>query len=204
MHAGIIKFAALSDHNWTGADQQDFFKLVISRHLRSADTKRNREKFTRESQLGVSSPASLRHLCHTLPVEPNFADAFDACEHIIDRLTADTHQLCANDAPDEITREIEDFLWCRAFESFAKNRCHGAGKRLHFRTERHANVCSAVFIHVQINADCVCAFLVFPHIDKIKVFSLARLLVLRVVRVGNKSFAPLILGEHLKEVNDLV
>ena len=34
LHAGIIKFATLSDYDWTGPDQQDFFKLVISRHLR--------------------------------------------------------------------------------------------------------------------------------------------------------------------------
>ena len=34
LHAGIIKFAALPDHDWTGADEQDFFELVISRHLR--------------------------------------------------------------------------------------------------------------------------------------------------------------------------
>jgi hypothetical protein len=35
LHAGIIKFTALPDHDWTGADQQDFIELVISRHLRA-------------------------------------------------------------------------------------------------------------------------------------------------------------------------
>ena len=49
LHAGIIKFATLSNYDWTRADQQDFFKLVISRHLRSADSKRNRAKVTRQS-----------------------------------------------------------------------------------------------------------------------------------------------------------
>jgi hypothetical protein len=34
LHAGIIKFAALPDDDWTGADQQNFFEFVISRHLR--------------------------------------------------------------------------------------------------------------------------------------------------------------------------
>ena len=34
LHAGIIKFATLSDYDWTGADQQNFLELVISRHLR--------------------------------------------------------------------------------------------------------------------------------------------------------------------------
>jgi hypothetical protein len=65
-------------------------------------------------------------------------------------------------------------------------------------------VCPAVFIHVQINADRVCAFLVFSHIDKVKLFAVARLLVLCVVRVRNKSFASLILGERLEKINDLV
>ena len=91
-----------------------------------------------------------------------------------------------------------------SFEPFAENRGHGAGKRLHFRTERHANVRPAVFIHVQINADRVRAILVFPHIDKIKILALARLLLLRVVRVRNKCLAPLILGKAVEEIDDLV
>ena len=145
----------------------------------------------------------LRNLRHALPVEPDFADAFDACEHVINGLTANAHQLRADDAPDEIAREIENFLRRRAFQSLAKNRCHGAGKRLHLRTERHANARSAVFVHVQIYADRVCAFLIFPHIDKLEVLALARLLLLRVVRISYECLAPLILGEHLKEVDDL-
>src|SRR5207237_5261777 len=32
LHSGIIKFAALPDHDWTGADEQNFLELVISRH----------------------------------------------------------------------------------------------------------------------------------------------------------------------------
>ena len=46
LHAGIIKFAALPDHDWTGADQQNFLKIVVPRHLRSAQDKRNRPNFT--------------------------------------------------------------------------------------------------------------------------------------------------------------
>src|SRR5947208_1735605 len=34
LHAGIIKLAALPDHDWTRADKQNLFELVISRHLR--------------------------------------------------------------------------------------------------------------------------------------------------------------------------
>jgi hypothetical protein len=35
LHAGIIKFAALPDHDWTGADEKNFFELVVPRHLRA-------------------------------------------------------------------------------------------------------------------------------------------------------------------------
>jgi hypothetical protein len=78
------------------------------------------------------------------------------------------------------------------FEPFAKNRGHGAGKRL-LRTERHANARPAVFIHVEISADRVRA-----------VLALTRLLLLRVVRVRNKCLAPLILGKQVEEIDDLV
>ncbi len=44
LHAGIIKFAALPDHDWTRADEQDFFELIVPRHLRSAENKRKRAK----------------------------------------------------------------------------------------------------------------------------------------------------------------
>jgi hypothetical protein len=46
LHAGIIKFATLPDHDWTGADQQNFLEIVVPRHLRSAQDKRNRPNFT--------------------------------------------------------------------------------------------------------------------------------------------------------------
>ena len=41
LHPGIIKFAALPDHDWTGADEQNFFEFVIPRHLRGANFRRN-------------------------------------------------------------------------------------------------------------------------------------------------------------------
>ena len=145
----------------------------------------------------------LRHLSHALPVEPHLADAFDAREHVIDRLAADAHQLRSHDAGYEIAREIENFLRRRAFESFAKNRSHGTGECLHFRTERHANVCPAVFIDVQINAHRVCALLIFPYIDEFEVLALARLLFLRIVCIGHERLAPFILGKRLEEVDDL-
>jgi hypothetical protein len=146
----------------------------------------------------------LGYLRHPLPIQPNFTDAFDPREHVVNRLAADAHQFRTDDARHEIARKIENFLRCRAFEPFAKDRRHGAGKCLHFRTERHANVRLAVFIHVQINAHRVCALLVFPHIDKFKVLALARLLFLRVVRVGDKCLATLIFWQCLEEIDDLV
>ena len=146
----------------------------------------------------------LRHLRHALPVQPDFADAFDAREDVIDRLAAEAHQFRADDARHEIARQIENLLRRRAIEPFAKNRRHRAGKRLHFRPERHANVRLAVFIHMQINADRVRAFLIFAHIDKIELLAFARLLFLRVVRVGNERLAPFIFRQRLKEIDDLV
>ena len=46
LHAGIIKFAALPDHDWTGTDKQNFLDLIVSRHLRSGDDKSNQSNFT--------------------------------------------------------------------------------------------------------------------------------------------------------------
>ena len=37
LHAGIIKLAALPDHDRAGADEQDFLELVVPRHLRSGN-----------------------------------------------------------------------------------------------------------------------------------------------------------------------
>ena len=51
---------------------------------------------------------------HALPVQPDFADAFDAGEDLIDSLAADAHQLSADDAGHEIARKVENFLWLRA------------------------------------------------------------------------------------------
>ena len=65
-------------------------------------------------------------------------------------------------------------------------------------------MCPAVFIHVQINSDRVRAFFVFPHIDQFEVLAFTRLLLLRVVCIGNKRLAPLILWERLEEIDDLL
>jgi len=75
---------------------------------------------------------------------------------------------------------------------------------LHFRAERHANVRLAVFIDMEINADRVHAFFILAYIDKIKGFACARLLLLRIVGVGNERLAPLIFRERLEEIDDLV
>ncbi len=146
----------------------------------------------------------LRHLRHALPVYPNFADAFYPREDVIHSLAAEAHQFRAHDARHKITRQIQNLLGTRAVEPLAKNRCHRASERLHFRAERHANVCLALFVDVQINADCVGAFLVFAHIDEIKILALTRLLSFRIVGVRNERLAPLIFRKRFKEIDDLV
>jgi hypothetical protein len=146
----------------------------------------------------------LRDLLHALAVHPNFADAFDARQDVINRLAPDAHQFRTHDAGHEVARKLKDLLRSRAFEAFAKNRRHRSRERLHFRAERHANMCFAMFIDVQINADGVSAVLVFAHVDQIELLTFARLLVLRIIRVGNKRLPPLIFGERFKEIDDLV
>src|SRR5438034_3281546 len=137
-------------------------------------------------------------------MEVDLADAFDAREHVIDSLAANAHELCAYDARHKIARKIENLLRRRTVQTFAKNRCHGAGERLHLRTERHANMRLAVFIDMQINADRVSAIFVFANIDKLEFFTFTRLLLLRVIRIGNERLAPLIFRERLEEIDDFV
>ena len=146
----------------------------------------------------------LRHLRHALPVEPHFADTFDSREDVINRLASDTDQFRAHNARHEIAGQIENFLRSRALESFAKNRRHGAGKRLHFRAERHADVRPAIFICVQVNAHGVGAFLVFSDVNKVELLAFARLLVLRIVGVGHERLASFIFGQRLEEIDNLV
>ena len=155
-------------------------------------------------QAGSLTTVFLGYLRHTLPVQPDFADAFDSGENVIHSLAAHAHQFRAHDARHEIARQIENLLRRRAIQSLAKNGRHRTGKRLHFRTKRHANVCLAVLIHLQINADGIGAFLVFSHVHKIELVRLARFLVLRAVRVRHERLASFIFGERLKEVDDLV
>src|SRR5437016_10852363 len=156
-----------------------------------------------DSQDGcVTGP--LRHLRHPLAIQVNFADAFDARQHVINCLTANADQFGTNDARYEVAWKIEDLLWRAALQAFAKDRGHRAGERLHFGPERHADVRFAVFIDMQINADGVHAFLVFADIDKIKTLTFARLLLLRIVRVGDERLPPLIFWQRLEEIYDLV
>ena len=60
-----------------------------------------------------------------------------------------------------------------------------------------------VFIHVQVNADCVRALLIFAYIDEIKILALARLLPFRIVRIRNERFASLIFRQRFKKIDDL-
>ncbi len=146
--------------------------------------------------------SALRHLRHALAVQPHLADAFDPREYVINCLAADAHEFRTNDASHEIAGKIENFLRSRAFESFAKNRGHRAGKRLHFRAKSHPNVRFAILIHVQINAHGVRAFLVFSHIDEIELLAFARLLLLRVVRVGHQRLAPFVFRQRFEQIDD--
>ena len=54
LHAGIIKFAALPDDDWTGADQQNFLSSLFRGICASADSKRNHTIVTREPQLDAT------------------------------------------------------------------------------------------------------------------------------------------------------
>src|SRR5437773_2678032 len=148
--------------------------------------------------------AALRHLSHALAIKPHLADTFDAREHVIDRLAADPDQFGAYNAGHKIARKIENLLWRRAVETFAKNCRHRTGERLHFRTKCHPDVRFAVLVYMQINSNRVCAVFVFANIDEIEFFVFARLLLLRVVRVGDERFTPLIFRERLEEIDDVV
>ena len=156
------------------------------------------------SSAGSRTSKPLRHFCHALPIEVNFADTFDAREHVIHRLAADAHQFRTHDACHEIARQIENFLRSRPFEAFAKDRGHRAGKRLHFGAKRHAEVCLALFIDLQINTNRISAFLIFSYVDKIEPLAFARFLLLRVVRVRDERLAPLIFRKRFEEIDDLV
>jgi hypothetical protein len=145
----------------------------------------------------------LCHLRHALPVQPDFANTLYPCEDIINSLAAESHQFSADDARNEVTRQIQNLLRRGAVEALAKNGRHRASQRLHFRSERHANLCLALVIHVQINADCVGAFLVLPNIDEIKILALARFLPCRIICIRNECFAPLIFGKRFKEFDDV-
>ena len=64
-------------------------------------------------------------------------------------------------------------------------------------------MCLALIIDVQINADCVGAFLVFANIDEIKILAFTRLLVFRIVRIRNERLAPFIFRQRFKKVDNL-
>src|SRR5215469_18075002 len=137
-----------------------------------------------------AAEAASRHLGHSLAIEPNLANTFYPREHIIYGLAADSHQFRPDDSRYKITRQIQNLLRRRAFEPLAENRSHRASERLHFPTESHANVRLALFIYVQINAYCVCAFFVLTHIDKVELLAFARFLSLCVVCIRNECLAP--------------
>ena len=140
---------------------------------------------------------------HALSVEIDFADAFDAGEHVIHSLAANSHQFAADDARHKVTRQIQDLLRRRAVEPLAKNRCHRASKRLNFRAKGHANVCLTLFVDVQINANCVGALFVFSHVNEIKILTIARLLPFRIICIRNERLAPFVLRQQFKKVDDL-
>ncbi len=144
----------------------------------------------------------LRDRRHPLPVEVHFADAFDPCQHVVDRLAADTYQLRPHDASDEITGQFENFLGRPAVESLAENGGHGASERLDLRSQRHTEMGFAFFIHLEINAHSIGALFILADIVEDEFFPWPRLLLLRVVRVGDERFASFDFGQRLKQADD--
>jgi hypothetical protein len=171
--------------------------------------KQNRAKFAREHNVDVSrmrlaAGAASRHLRHALAVQIDLADAFYPREDIINSLAAEPHQFRAHDARYKIIWQIQNLLRRRAVEPLAKNGRHRASERLHFRAEGHADVCLALVIYVQINANCVGALLIFSHIDEIELLAFAWFLLLSIVCIRNERLAPLIFRQRFKKVDDLV
>ena len=150
----------------------------------------------------IGSPGDLSHLRLALPVDVNFADAFDPREHVINRLAPHPDELASDDPGHEIARQIENLPRRPAVEPFAQDGGHRPGQGLHFRAERHPKMRFPGVIDLEVNTDGIRAFLVFPNVFERERFAGARLLFLRVVRVGNESLAPLYLGQRFEKVND--
>src|SRR4030095_16280400 len=62
----------------------------------------------------------------------------------------------------------------------------------------------ALFIDVQIHANCVRAFLILTDILQIELLTLARFLFLRIIGVGNQGLAPLVLRKRFEKVDNVV
>ena len=154
--------------------------------------------------VGPTAKMAVLRCGHSLAIQINFADAFYPREDVIHSLAAESHQLRADNARHEITLQLENLLRRQTVEPLAKNGRHRASKSLHFRTDSHSNVRVALLIDLQINADCVGAFLVFSNIDKIKILSLTLFLPFRIICIRNQRLAPLILRQGFKKVDDLV
>ena len=87
--------------------------------------------------------------------------------------------------------EFQNFLRRAAVEPFAENRSHRASERLHLGPQRHPKMRFAFVIHLQVNPHCIGALLIFADILENESLARTRLLLLRVVRVGDERFAPL-------------
>src|SRR5262245_40632883 len=61
----------------------------------------------------------------------------------------------------------------------------------------------AAFIHLEINADCVGALLIFSNIDESKILALMGLLHFRIVCIRNERLASFIFRQRFKKVDDL-
>src|SRR5581483_8374757 len=60
-----------------------------------------------------------------------------------------------------------------------------------------------MLVHMEIDPDRVCAFLVFSNVHKIKWLAFARFLILRAVGVGNQRLASLIFRERFEKLDNL-
>src|SRR5208337_2811796 len=97
-------------------------------------------------------------------IEESAARALHAGKDVIDRLRPDPDELAADDARDEIRRNIEDGLDGRALQPPAQDTGHRLGKDLHLWSQRNAEVDAAIRPDLQENADGIGALLVLADI----------------------------------------
>src|SRR5664280_2148481 len=136
-------------------------------------------------------------------VEPDFAHGLHPREDIIDCLTAQPHELAADDSRHKILRHLHDFLRGGSVESPAKDGGHRLGQRLHLRSERNAKMRLPVGVNIEKYSHRVGAFLVLAHILEGKSLAGPRRTASGTVRIGDEVFPLFLIREHIEELDDL-